>query len=132
VRDVELPDAAVDLRGGHDRSAPLQCLTVNGGGSEAGNEDEDFRRIAERERLQGEIGQDVIGDVIEEDEDERETAKQIEPQIAPARRSSIDGCIGLIAHRKKIAMCLTHDCKTHDPPEPNARRKRGRRPSMTP
>src|SRR5262249_52130943 len=49
---------------------------------EAGNEDEGLRRIGEGDGAQREIGQHIAGNVVDEDEEQREAAEEIEPEVA--------------------------------------------------
>jgi len=48
----------------------------------ARDEDEDLGRIVELECLQSEIAEDVLGNVIDKDDDQSEAAKEVEAEIA--------------------------------------------------
>jgi len=94
VRDIELPHPAIDVAGGSDRPLPLERLSIDGRGGKAGYEDEDLGRIGERDRVQRHIRQDIVRDVVDENEKERQTAKEIKAQIAPGallRRGAVEG-----------------------------------------
>src|SRR5262249_62397618 len=45
VRDIELPNPAIDLGRGEDGSLPPQCLSINCGSGVAGNEDKDLGSV---------------------------------------------------------------------------------------
>src|SRR5260370_33621929 len=122
VCDVELPNPAIDLGRGDDGTAPLESLSVNHGGGVARNKDEHLSGVAKRERLQRQIREDIIRNVVDEDENQRQTAKQIKPEIAPAPLMGITAvarALRVSVHRKNIAMCMAHTCKAHGRPEPS-------------
>src|SRR5262249_29901496 len=78
--------------------------------------------VAKRERLQRQIREDVIRNVVDEDENQGQTAKQIKPEIAPAPLMGIAAvarALRVSVHRKNIAMCMAHNCKAHGRPEPS-------------
>src|SRR5215467_3348123 len=77
--DVELPNAAIDLSGRRDASLPLQSPSVNCGGGVAGDKDEDFGGIGKCNRMQRYIRQDIIWNVVDEDEKQRQTPEEVEP-----------------------------------------------------
>ncbi len=83
VRDVELPRPAIDVAGGGDWPLPLERLSIDGRRGIAGYEDEDLRRVGECDRVQRDIRQDVIRNMVDENEQERQTAKEVKPQVAP-------------------------------------------------
>src|SRR5262249_60666967 len=89
VCDVEVPNPAIDLGRGDDGTSPLQSLSVNYGGGVARNEDEHLGGGAKRERLQRQIRGDGIRNEVDEDENQRQTAKQIKPENATAPQMSI-------------------------------------------
>jgi len=82
VRNIELPSAAQHLSGGVQRPFFRQAPAVDQGSGEAGNKNEDFRRIEKPERLQGEIAEYVFRYMIDEDKDQRHAAEEIEAEIA--------------------------------------------------
>src|SRR4029453_17587928 len=84
VCDVELPNPAIDLSGRRDASLPLQSSSVNCGGGGAGNKDESPGGIGKCNRMQRYIRQDIIWNMVDEDEKQRQTPEEVEPYIAPA------------------------------------------------
>ena len=82
VRDVDLPGALQDARARDDEAALAHGAAIDEGRGVAGDEDEDFGGVAEAVVADGEPGDDVVRNVIEEDQPERQPAKQVEPQIA--------------------------------------------------
>jgi hypothetical protein len=82
VRDIDLPDPAQDARG-RDHEAGLQHgAAVNERRGIAGDEDEDFGGVAEAVIAEREPGQDIVRQMVDEDQPQRQPAKQIEPQLA--------------------------------------------------
>src|SRR5919204_6210534 len=72
--------------------------------------------------LQCQIREDVIRNVVDEDENQRQTAKQIKPEIAPAplmRITAVARALRVSVHHKNIAMCMARNCKAHGRPEPS-------------
>src|SRR6185437_5355685 len=57
-------------------------LAIDDRSRKSGNEDEHLGRIEKFGGLQGEITQDVFRDVVDENEYQRDSAKEIEPDIA--------------------------------------------------
>ena len=90
VGHIDLPGPLQDARAGDDEAALHHGAAIDESRRVAGNEDEDFGRVAEAVVADGEPGDDVVRHVIEKDQPEREPAKQIEPQIASGRH----GCTG--------------------------------------
>ncbi len=82
MRDIELPDAAIDLRGREKRPVRRKRAAIDQRGGVARDEDEHLGGVVEGDRAQGEIGEHVLGNVVDEDEEQRQAAKEIEPQIA--------------------------------------------------
>ena len=82
MRDVKLPGAAQDLRGGVERALVDQPPAIGERRGKSGNEDEDLGRVEEPDRLEGEITQDIFGDMVDENEYQRQAAKEIETQVA--------------------------------------------------
>src|SRR5215471_14925813 len=79
VCDIELPNPAIDLSGRGDASLPLQSSSVNCGRGVAGNKDEDLGGIGKCNRMQRYIREDVIWNVVDEDEEQRQTPEEVEP-----------------------------------------------------
>ena len=91
MRDIDLPDPAQDARG-RDHEAGLQHrAAVDEGGGVAGDEDEDFGGVGKAVIADGEPGQDVGRQMVDEDQPQRQPAKQVEPQFALAGRRQRDG-----------------------------------------
>ena len=82
MRDIELPHAAIDLRRGEKRAVAVQALAIDQCRGVARDEDEHLGRVAERDRVEGEVGQHVLGNMVDEDEEQRQAAKEIEPEVA--------------------------------------------------
>ena len=60
--------------------------------------------------------------MVDEDENQRQTAKQIKPEIPPAPLMGITAvarALRVSVHRKNIAMCMAHNCKALGRPEPS-------------
>src|SRR5215472_9260357 len=79
VCDIELPNPAIDLSGRGDASLPLQSPSVNRGGGVARNKDEDLGGIGKCNRMQRYIRQDIIWNVVDEDDKQRQTPEEVEP-----------------------------------------------------
>ena len=85
VRDIDLPGALQDAGARDDEAALAHRAAVDEGRGIAGDEDEDLGRVAEAVIADGEPGDDVVRDMVEEDQPEREPAEQVEPQVASGR-----------------------------------------------
>jgi hypothetical protein len=70
------------LRGGVDRAFLDEAPSIDEGGRETGNEDENFRRVEETKCLERKVAEDVFRDVVNEDEDQCYASKEIEAEIA--------------------------------------------------
>ena len=109
MRDVQLPDTPVNAREPHRHAFPPEHRSIRQGGGVAGDENEHLGGVAEREGTQGEVADGVVGDVIDEDEDQREPAEEVEaviafPAFARGRRGisrRVD--LGTGAHRPRSA-----------------------------
>src|SRR5262249_3297365 len=62
-----------------DASLPLQSPSVNRGGGVARNKDEDLGGIGKCNRMQRYIRQDIIWNVVDEDDKQRQTPEEVEP-----------------------------------------------------
>ena len=82
MRDVDLPDPAHDARGRHHEAGLQHRTAVDEGGGVSGDEDEDFGGVGKSVIADGEPGQDVGRQMIDEDQPQRHPAKQVEPQFA--------------------------------------------------
>ena len=82
VRHVDLPRPPQDAGARDDEAALAHFLAVDEGGGVAGDEDEDFGRVAEAVVAERDPGHEVRRNVVEEDQPERDPAEQIEPQVA--------------------------------------------------
>ncbi len=82
VGDIKLPGPPQHLCGRVERALARQPPAIDQGGCEAGNEDEHLGRVVETERLQGEIAQHILRNVIDKDQDQRHAAEKIETEIA--------------------------------------------------
>src|SRR5262249_15078953 len=82
VGDVDLPGSPQDVGAGDAEAAFAHLLAVDERGGVAGDEDEDFRRVAEAVVADGSPGDQVGGNVVEKNQPQRDAAEQIEPQIA--------------------------------------------------
>src|SRR5262249_4487946 len=93
VRDIDLPGTPQDAGAGDDEATLAHVLGVDEGGGIAGDENEDFGRVAETIVANRDPGDEVGGNVIEKDQPQRDTAEQIEPQIAfGGRHRGLGGC----------------------------------------
>src|SRR5262249_46658069 len=86
VRDIELPDAAVDAHRGLGPAFAHHHPTVGDYRRVARDEDEDFGGIAEPVIAHGDPADDVVGNVVEIDEPQRQPAEQVEPDVASGNR----------------------------------------------
>src|SRR5438876_9108632 len=84
--DIELPNAAINLRAREDHAAVLHAATVNHRRSVARDEDKDLGRVAKANRREGEIAKLIFRDMIDEDKKERQAAKEVEAKIARTAR----------------------------------------------
>src|SRR6516225_7643509 len=84
VCDIELPNPATDLARCGDSSMSLQSPSINRGRGVTRDKDKDLSSVGKCDRMQRYIRQDIIWNVVDENEKERQTAKEVEPQIAPA------------------------------------------------
>ncbi len=84
MRDIDLPDPPQNPRGRHHKARLQHRAAVDEGGGIAGDEDEDFGGVGKPVIADREPGQDVGRQMVDEDQPQREPAKQIEPQFALA------------------------------------------------
>src|SRR6185312_2810220 len=82
VRHVDLPRPPQDAGAGDDEAALAHFLAVDESGSVAGDEHEDFSGVAEAVVAQRSPGDKIRGNVVEEDQPERDPTEQVEPQVA--------------------------------------------------
>src|SRR5437660_10812562 len=82
MSDINLPGAPEDARAGDDKAALAHGAAIDEGRRVARNENEDFSGVAEAIIANGKPGDDIGGDVIEKNQPERQTPKQIKPQVA--------------------------------------------------
>ncbi len=82
VPDVYLTDAVEDARNARLEPLSLEHARVGEHRGEAGEEDEDLRRIREAEVAQRELGEHVAGNVVDKDEEQGQAAKEVDSQIA--------------------------------------------------
>jgi len=82
VRDIELPDAAVDARRGTHPALARHHAGIGDHRGIARDEDEDFRGVAKTVIAHGQPAHDIGRDVVDEDEPQRQPAEQVEPDIA--------------------------------------------------
>jgi hypothetical protein len=60
--------------------------------------------------------------VVDENKNQRQTAKQIKPEIALAPLMAITAvarALWVSVRRKNIAMCMAHNCEAHGRREPS-------------
>ena len=84
VRDVDLPGAPQHARARDDDAALAHGAAIDESRRIAGNEDEDLGCVAKAVIANGEPVGDVLRNVIEKNQPQRDPAEQIEPQIALA------------------------------------------------
>src|SRR5258708_3124146 len=77
VGNIELPGSPPDLRRHVQRAFCLQPATVDKRGGEPGNKDEYFGCIKKCGSLQGEITQNVFRNVIDKNQDQGHSAKEV-------------------------------------------------------
>ena len=82
VGDVDLPDPLHDPRGRDHEAEIAHRPAVDEGRGVAGDEDEDLGGVAETVVADGQPGQQVGRQMIDEDQPQRQAAEQIEPQFA--------------------------------------------------
>src|SRR5262249_8816118 len=87
VGDVDLADPLADAARAGPEAIALEPPTEGERRGIAGNEDEYLGRVREAEILERQVGENVARDVIDEDEDQRQAAKEIEARIARAAPS---------------------------------------------
>jgi hypothetical protein len=83
VRDVELPDAMADADGRDEEALALHAPAVHHPGGVAGDQDEHLGRVTEHDRLQRELRQEVVGEVVEEYAEQGEAAEEVQAQVTP-------------------------------------------------
>ena len=83
--DVDLPGALEDARARHHDAAVAHLAAIHEGGGVAGDENEDFRRVAEAVIADGDPAHHVGRNVIEEDQPQRQPAKKVEAEIPAGR-----------------------------------------------
>ena len=82
VRDVDLPGAPQHARARDDEAALAHGAAIDESRGVAGNEDEDLGRVGKAVIADGEPVHDVLGNVVEKNQPQRDAAEQIEPQVA--------------------------------------------------
>ena len=82
VRDVDLPGALEHAGAGDDEAVLAHGAAIDEGRGVAGDEDEDFGGVGKAVIADGDPAHRIGRNVVEEDQPEREAAKQIKPQIA--------------------------------------------------
>ncbi len=82
--DVDLPGAAQDAGPGHHEAALPHFLPVYKRRGIAGDENEDLGRVAEAVITDGDPGHQVRGNMVKENQPQRQAAEQVEPQVASA------------------------------------------------
>ncbi len=82
MRDIEGQGAFDGAKARADRFAFGEPAEIGEGRRRAGNEDEDLRGIGETIIPRGHIAVDVEGDVVDENDDQGEAPKEIDPVIA--------------------------------------------------
>src|SRR5260221_7639523 len=102
VGNVHLPGPHHQPLGGGEKMATAYNRTVDEPGEIAGNEHEELGCVAEAVIAQGQPGNDVVRNVIEENHPQPHAAEEIEPEVA------LDGmresCSILIGHRA-LSIC---------------------------
>ena len=88
VGDVNLPAAPQDPRRRDDEPVLLDRAAVDQRGRIPGNEDEDFAGVAQAVIADRDPADDVRGNVIEKDQPERQSAEEIQTQVAPGNGGS--------------------------------------------
>jgi formate dehydrogenase assembly factor FdhD len=81
MRDVKLPDSMVNAQPRYQKTLALHGAAVYHAGCISGDENENLGRVGEHNRLNGELGQNIIGEVIDENAKEGEAAKKIKPEV---------------------------------------------------
>ncbi len=86
VRDINLPDPPQDARGGDHEAGLEHRASVNERCGVARDENENFGGVRESVIADREPGQEIGRQMIDEDQPQRQPAKQVEPQFALAAR----------------------------------------------
>src|SRR6202043_3659460 len=97
VGDVHLPDAGPQPLESSEKIPGAYDRTVDVAGQITGNEYEEFGGIAEAVIAQGQPGNEVVRNVIEEDHPQPDAAEQIEPEV------TLDG----MRERSDVLICHT-------------------------
>ena len=82
VRHIDLPGPLEHAGAGDDEAVLAHGAAIDEGRSIAGNEDEDLGRIAEAVIADGDPAHCIGRNVVEKDQPESDTAKQVKPKIA--------------------------------------------------
>ena len=82
VPEIDVAHAVDDARGAGAEPFALEAALVGEDGGEAGEQHEYLGRVGEAEVAQREMRKPVVGDVIDEDEQQREPAEEIDPQVS--------------------------------------------------
>src|SRR5262245_54673762 len=76
----------VNTDAGDDETLALHSPTIHHAGGQAGDQDEHFGRVGEHQRLQCKLRYEIVGEMIDENTEEREAAEKIDPKVAPHSR----------------------------------------------
>src|SRR5215217_1723613 len=82
MRDIDLPGSLKHPGARNRHPAVAHRTSVHECRGIAGDEDENFRRVAETVVTDRDPAHDVGRDVVEKDQPERDPSKQIKPQVA--------------------------------------------------
>ncbi len=113
VRHVDLPGTPQHARAGDDDAALAHGAAIDESRGVAGNEDEDLGRVGKAVIADGEPVHDVLRNVVEKNQPQRDAAEQIEPQVALAwngkRSSHRRGYDGHFPGKHLLGRHLLHD-----------------------
>ena len=85
MHHVQHPGAAQDFHAGDQESIPLRDFAVGQHRGITGEEYKDLSRITKAEISYRQFGQRVVGDVIPEDKNQRQPAKEIDAVVASVK-----------------------------------------------
>jgi hypothetical protein len=88
MHHIQHPGSAQDLHAGNQVTVAQGDLAVGQHCRVPGQKHEDLRCIAETEIAHGEMSQRILRHVIPENEDQRQTAKEIDARVASVKHDS--------------------------------------------
>jgi len=106
MHHVQHPGAPQDFQAGHPVAVALHDLAVRQHGGKTGEEHEHLGGIAETDIAQGDLAQGIVGDVIPENEDQRQAPKKIDARVASVQHGY--GLLSKVFSNDKRARLLSY------------------------